>query len=101
MGGKFDKTCGKRIKLDQKFNEIGYHRIRIGCRSHIVQFAEIANPASFVQFCDRSEILESDRISNALHREFLDSFYKVTVSINSYKSIIKDLMPTRSLIKQF
>ena len=29
--------------------------------------------ASNVQFCDRSEILESDRISYALHREFLDS----------------------------
>ena len=51
MGGKFDKTCGKRIKLDQKFDAIGYHRdqdrisdIRIGYHS------------------DRSEISESDRI---------------------------------------
>ena len=26
MGGKFDKTCEKRIKLDQKFDEIGHHR---------------------------------------------------------------------------
>ena len=26
MGGNFDKTCGKRVKLDQKSDEIGYHR---------------------------------------------------------------------------
>ena len=36
------------------------------------------------QFCDRSEISESDRISYALHIEFLDSLYKVRVSVNPY-----------------
>ena len=59
MGGEFDQRCGKRIILDQKFDEIGYHRDQ---NRITVQFAVIANSASNVQFCDGSEISESDRI---------------------------------------
>ena len=44
--------CGKRIKLDQKYDGIGYHRDH---NRITMQFAVIANSASNVQFCDRSD----------------------------------------------
>ena len=77
MGGKFDKTCGKRIKLDQKFDEIGYHRDQD-------RISESESDIRIGYHSDRSEISESDRISYALHREFLDSLYKLRVSVNPY-----------------
>ena len=47
--------------------------------------------ASNVQFCDRSEISQSYRISYAFHREFLDSLYKVRVSVNYILLRVTDL----------
>ena len=75
MGGRFDKTCGKRIKLDQKFDEIGYHRDQDRISESDIRIK---------YHSDRSEISESYRISYALHIEFLDSLYKVRVSFNPY-----------------
>ena len=83
MGGKFDKACGKRIKLDQKCDEIGYHRVgsMIGYRNRI---SESESDIRIGYHSDRSEISESDRISYELHGEFLDSLYKVRDSVNPY-----------------
>ena len=52
----------KQIKLDKKFDESRYHTDQ---KRITVQFSVIANSAANVQFCDRSEISESDRISYA------------------------------------
>ena len=51
-GGNWIKRVRKRIELDQKFDEIGYQRDE---NRITVQFTEIANSASNVHFCNRSD----------------------------------------------
>ena len=54
------------------------------CRTIYVRISESESDIGIGSHSDRSEISESDRISYALHREFLDSLYKVRVSVNPY-----------------
>ena len=54
--------------------------IRIGLQAFCCNRQHLA---SNVQFCDRSEISESDRISHALHGRFLDLLSKVRVPVES------------------
>ena len=77
MGGKFDKTCGKRIKLDQKFDETGYHRDQDRISELESDIIIIAIGRRF-----RNQIGYHRRCN--MQREFLDSLYKVRVSVNSY-----------------
>ena len=82
--GKNTNICQRRF--DEI--EIASRRNRIG-----EEFSAIANSASFVEFCNRSEISKSNGMPYALHREFLNSLYKVRVSVHSYKSSYKSLCP--------
>ena len=66
------------IKSLTKSDIIG---IRIGYWNRI---SESESDIRIGYHSDRSEISESDRISYALHREFLDSLYKLRVSVNPY-----------------
>ena len=81
QGLKWEGNSIKRVDIElnwikslTKSDSIG---IRIGYRSQI-------SDIRIEYHSDRSEISESDNISYALHREFLDSLYKVRVSVNPY-----------------
>ena len=66
---------------------------RVGKNKNIyidIGYSAVSNSASFIQCCDRSKIMESDRILSPLRREFLDSLSNLRVSVDS---VLKGLFP--------